>query len=203
MQKLTDLQLDALTEIFNIGMGRAAAAISRMGADEVHLSVPSVRFVTRLDAAQLLGNEAGQRICGITQHLSGLFTADAMLVFPESNSLEIVRLMVGDSIPLADLTDMEQEALTEIGNIILNACIGTMTNILGGEFGISLPRLQIGTCAEVLDINGRPSDEIVMLLHIDFVVQNRAIHGHVAFLQDVRSWALFVERIDLFLQRLA
>jgi chemotaxis protein CheC len=202
MHKLTELQLDALTEIFNIGMGRAAAAISSMGSDEVSLSVPSVRFVARIDAARLLGDSTGQRICSITQHLSGPFTADAMLVFPQSNSLEIVRLMVGDRVPLADLTDLEQEALTEIGNIILNACIGTMTNILGGDFGISLPRLQIGSSTEILNLSDRHPDEVVMLLHIDFRVQKRAIHGHVAFLQDVRSWELFVERIDQFLQNL-
>lgn len=198
MIELTALQQDALAEIFNIGMGRAANSLSRMASDDIALAVPTVAFATRQVAAQILIESAGERVCSVTQRVEGEFNADAILIFPEVNSLEIVRLMVGDT-TLENLSDMEQEALSEIGNIILNACIGTLTNILGGEFVISLPTAKVGSCWGVLELERRSHDETVMLIYIDFVLERRQIHGHVAILQDVASMPYFMRKVEHFL----
>eukprot|EP00257_Ricinus_communis_P024177 XP_015584325.1 uncharacterized protein LOC107262641 [Ricinus communis] len=42
--------------------------------------------------------------------------------------------------PLKELTEMEQEAMCEIGNIMLNSCVGTLANIFQRELQGSLPR---------------------------------------------------------------
>jgi chemotaxis protein CheC len=77
----------------------------------------------------MLGSKNGDRVCGVSQHYEGAFATEAILMFPEDKSLDIVRLMVGDAVPLQELTEMEQEAMSEIGNIILNSCVGTLANI--------------------------------------------------------------------------
>ncbi|WP_211243324.1 chemotaxis protein CheC [Chitiniphilus eburneus] len=197
---LNPLQQDTLTEFFNIAMGRAAATLSRMVSEEVSLSVPQMRFVRRSEAADLIG-ATEDRVCSVMQTLRGHFAADAMLIFPETRSLEIVRVMIGDTLPLEDITEMEQEAMTEVGNIILNACIGTLSNLLDGDFTIGLPSFRVGSCSEIL--NGfRPAlDELVLLLHINFSVERYAIQGYVVFLQDVAAFSSFVESIDRFLER--
>lgn len=202
MLALTELQQDALSEIFNIGMGRAAHALSRMANDDVALAVPTVAFATRKLAAQIIAASAGERICSVRQRVEGEFNADAILIFPEANSLEIVRLMVGDT-ALDQLSEMEMEALSEVGNIILNSCIGTLTNILGGDFVISLPNAQISSCSSVLELEKRSHDESVMLIFINFVLENRQIHGHVAILQDIASMPNFMRKIEQFLSSVA
>lgn len=198
MLALTELQQDALSEIFNIGMGRAAHALSRMANDDVALAVPTVAFATRKMAAQIIAASAGERICSVRQRVEGEFNADAILIFPEANSLEIVRLMVGNT-ALDQLSEMEMEALSEVGNIILNSCIGTLTNILGGDFVISLPNAQISSCSSVLELEKRSHDESVMLIFINFVLENRQIHGHVAILQDIASMPNFMRKIEQLL----
>lgn len=195
---LTDMQRDALTEIFNIGMGRAAHSLSQMANDEISLAVPSLALATRRDACAVLSRTAGGRVCSVTQELKGDFTAEAILIFPESSSLSIVRLMVGDAYP-GDLTEMEEEALTEIGNIIINACFGTLINMLGGDYMISLPTSKIGSCDDILDLPNKAADEIVMLLYIDFVLKNRTIYGHVAILLEGDSMPSFVQKLQDFL----
>ncbi len=199
MLVLTPLQEDALSEIFNIGMGRAAHALSRMANDDVGLAVPTVAFATRNRAAKIIADSAGERVCSVRQRVEGEFNADAILIFPEANSLEIVRLMVGDN-ALEELSEMELEALSEIGNIILNSCIGTLTNMLGGDFVISLPNAQIDSCAGVLELEKRSHDETVMLIFINFVLENRQIHGHVAILQDIASMPNFMRKVEQFLR---
>ncbi|MES1982609.1 MAG: chemotaxis protein CheC [Pseudomonadota bacterium] len=187
-----------LTEIFNIGIGRAANSLSLMAMDEVGLTVPSIKFTTRKKAAGILVTTAGEVVCSVMQRLEGTFNADAILIFPQANSLEIVKLMVGDT-TVQDLSELELEALCEIGNIILNACIGTLTNILGGEFNISLPSTKIDTCWAILELERRSHDEVVMLLYIDFIMETRKIHGHLAILQDIVSIPIFAKKIEDYL----
>ncbi|UXY14152.1 chemotaxis protein CheC [Chitiniphilus purpureus] len=195
---LTPLQQDTLTEFFNIAMGRAASTLSRMVNEEVALSVPQMRFVQRSEAALLMG-DGGERICSVMQTVRGDFDADALLIFPEMRSLELVRLMIGDVVPLEDITEMEQEALTEVGNIILNACIGTLANLLRGEFSIGLPLFRLGTCTDIFHGDRPEHDELVLLLHINFSVERYAIQGYVVFLQDVASFTGFTDSINRFL----
>jgi chemotaxis protein CheC len=224
MIALTELEHDALLEIFNIGVGQAAAAMSGIVNEEVTMSVPSISFLSRSDAAQLLeqahrnnaagagsnghaGNGdsgdsgSGERICGVSQHYEGAFSTEALLMFPEYKSLEIVRLMVGEAVPLAELSGMEQEAMSEIGNIILNSCVGTLANIFQHELHGSLPVYHLGTSDEILDATGTRADTVVMMLHIDFILEKHQIHGYVAFILDVTALSDLKDHIDRYLKR--
>jgi chemotaxis protein CheC len=211
MVALTELEHDALVEIFNIGVGQAAAAMSGIVNEEVTMSVPSITFLSRSDAAQLLeeahrndnraGGTSGERICGVSQHYEGAFSTEALLMFPEHKSLEIVRLMVGEAVPLAELSGMEQEAMSEIGNIILNSCVGTLANIFQQELHGSLPVYHVGSSDEILDATGTRADTVVMMLHIDFILEKHQIHGYVAFILDITALHDLKEQIDSYLRR--
>jgi chemotaxis protein CheC len=205
MIALTELQHDALVEIFNIGVGQAAASMSGIVNEEVTMSVPSISFLNRAEAALLLGGKNKQdqlqRICGVRQHYEGAFQTEAILMFPEDKSLEIVRLMVGESVPLAELTEMEQEAMSEIGNIILNSCVGTLANLFQRELEGSLPVYHVGTSEEILSASGSASDSIVLMLHIDFILEMHQIHGYVAFILDVSALHDLKEQINLYLDK--
>ena len=202
MMLLTELEHDALVEIFNIGVGHAAASMSAIVNEEVRMSVPSISFLNRAEAAQLLGNKDGERICGVSQRYEGAFNTEAMLMFPEDKSLEIVRLMVGESVPLQELTEMEQEAMSEIGNIILNSCVGTLANIFQLELRGSLPLYHIGTSAEILSASGSADDATVLMLHIDFILEKHQIRGYVAFILDMTSLHDLKHQINRYLLRL-
>ena len=204
MVVLSEIQHDALVEIFNISIGRAAAAMSGIVNEEIALAVPSFRFMTVGEAAEVLcaGGE-GRRICGVTQSFKGSFDAEAILMFPEERSLEIVRMMVGESLPLEELSDLEQEAMSEIGNIILNACIGTIANIVGGKFTSTLPMFRLGTSREILHADDRGEDDHVLFVYIDFRMEKREIHGYVAFLMNIPSIAGLLESVDRFIGKIS
>ncbi|MES2295646.1 MAG: chemotaxis protein CheX [Pseudomonadota bacterium] len=203
MFNLTELQHDALVEIFNIGVGHAAASMSDIVNEEVTMSVPSISFLNRAQAASMLGNSENERICGVSQHYEGAFQTEAILMFPEDKSLEIVRLMVGESVPLKELTEMEQEAMSEIGNIILNSCVGTLANIFSQELHGSLPQYHVGTSEQILVASGGQADTVVLMLHIDFVLQKHQIHGYVAFILDLTALLDLREQVDSYLGKLS
>lgn len=200
---LSELENDALVEIFNIGVGQAAASMSAIVNEAVRMSVPSITFIHRAEAARLLRNQVfePERICGVSQHYEGAFETEAILMFPEDKSLEIVRLMVGESVPLAELTDMEQEAMCEIGNIILNSCVGTLANIFQHELRGSLPAYHVGTSEEILTASGSEPDAVVLMLHIDFVLEKHQIQGYVAFVLDLSAMHDLKTQINQYIAR--
>lgn len=203
MFNLSELEDDALVEIFNIGVGQAAASMSAIVNEAVRMSVPSISFMNRTEAARLLGRKQAQpeRICGVSQHYQGAFETEAILMFPEEKSLEIVRLMVGEAVPMQELSEMEQEAMCEIGNIILNSCVGTLANIFQHELQGSLPKYHVGTSDEILTATGTQADTVVLMLHIDFVLEKHQIHGYVAFILDITALHDLKEQINLYIAR--
>ncbi|SDG04571.1 MULTISPECIES: chemotaxis protein CheC [unclassified Duganella] len=205
MFQLSELENDALIEIFNIGVGHAAASMSAIVNEAVRMSVPSISFIPRAEAARLLGaSDTGpERICGVSQHYTGAFETEAILMFPEDKSLEIVRLMVGESVPLKELTEMEQEAMCEIGNIMLNSCVGTLANIFQRELQGSLPQYHVGTSDEILSATaaGSQADTVVLMLHIDFVLEKHQIHGYVAFVLAISALHDLKDQINLYIAR--
>lgn len=202
MIQLTDLQHDALVEIFNQGVGQAAAAMSRIVNEEVTMSVPMIAFQSRVDVAKTLGSEEGRRICAIAQQFKGAFNTEAFLMFPEEKSLEIVRLMVGQSMSLEELSEMEQEAMSEIGNIILNSCMGTLANAYEQELQGSLPMYHVGTGNDILSISGKDWNGVVLTLKIDFNIESHHIYGYVAFLLDMPALQDLQFYINQYLTRL-
>lgn len=199
MLQLSDIQHDALVEIFNLGVGRAAAAMSRIVNEEVTMSVPEILLRTRAEVSRTLGSDEGRRVCAVTQEFRGAFNTEAFLMFPEEKSLEIVRLMVGQSMSLEALSEMEQEAMSEIGNIILNACMGTLADVAGAEMHGSLPTYHVGTGEVILGSAGKDWAGMVLTLKIDFNIERHRINGYVAFLLDMPALHDLQRHIDAWL----
>jgi chemotaxis protein CheC len=202
MIRLSELELDALVELFNIGVGQAASAMSEIVNETVTMSVPSISFLTRSAAAKLLTTKStgSGRICGISQRYTGAFQTDAILMFPEEKSQQIVRLMVGETMPLEQLSQMEQEAMSEIGNILLNSCVGALANIFERELNGSLPDYRVGYSDELMASAGAP-EAIVLMLHIEFTIERQQITGDVAFIMDLTALEDLKAHVDSYLAR--
>ena len=204
MNELTDIQHAAVTEMLNIAIGRAAAALNELVDEEVTLSVPRVDFISREKAASMIDLRAVSGACAVVQEFEGQFSGNALLIFPEAKSLALVRKMIRDQIPLEAMTELEQEALTEVGNIVLNASLGTIANLLEMEFQSSLPSFLKGTGRAILcgpDGQVSPSD-LALLVEVDFQLEESDISGYVLFLLDVASARKFGALLDAYLAKM-
>jgi chemotaxis protein CheC len=195
---LSELQHDALGEIFNIGVGRAASSLSQIVNDEVLLTAPEVMLVHREQAAKLLLGAELQQFSTVSQTFSGPFEAQALLVFRESNALEIVRLMVGPHMSIEELAEFEQEAMCEIGNIILNACMSSLADIFHVSFDSTLPLHRFGS-AENLPVLEGGEEQMVLLLQVDMIISQQRIQGHILFLLSVASMSSLLSCLDQYL----
>lgn len=181
---LGELERDALAELSNIAMAKAANGLRQMIQNEVVLAVPSVEILTSHAATQLVAKPDNPKLVAVRQDFQGAFSGRAMLIFPEKNSLELVRAVVGGQLPLEDIVDLEDEALAETGNIILNSWIATIANLLKSALKMSLPIVVRGDSQHMFE---SAKSAYVLFLHIKFDIRHREIHGYVALLMDIPS----------------
>ena len=201
---LNELELDALTEMVNIGVNTAAASLREMVGEQVHLSVPKVSLVSRTDAIAKLGANGVVNLVGVHQVFEGDITGRVLLIFPDTKSLELVRAVTGGELPLEEIIELEQEALAEIGNIILNGCLATVANMLQRSLKMSLPEILRGEPARFFTLSPPPeAGEIVLFLYINFALRNRDIQGYIAMLMDMPSLANLRVLLDEFIERAA
>jgi chemotaxis protein CheC len=198
--ELTEIERDAISEIANMGVSRAAASLRQMVGEQVLLSVPSVRIVSREEAAKLVEQGGASKLVAVQQSFEGPFSGRALLIFPQAQSLELVRSIVGAEHSLEDVIDLEQEALAETGNIILNACLATIANVLRKSMRMSLPSVIRGDGAMMFETEKSLSGgNLVLFLYIDFTIKNRDISGFIALLMDLPSITALKEIVKDFI----
>ena len=201
---LDELELDALTELVNLGISHAAANLAVMVREEVTLSVPNVTLVNRDTAIRTLGEREARKLVAVHQTFEGELTGRALLIFPEAKSLELVRAVVGGTLSFEEIIEMEQEALAETGNVILNGCLATIANELKQSLRISLPEILHGQSADFFNLDPPPAPgDIVMLIYINFAVRHRDIDGYIAMLLDMPSIAALKILLRNFISRVA
>jgi chemotaxis protein CheC len=100
---------------------------------------------------------------------------------------------------LEDVIDLEQEALAETGNIILNGCLATIANVLHRTMRMSLPSIVRGDGAKLFEVNEVGSGgQFVLFLYIDFNIKKRNVHGFIALLMDLPSIAALKDIVNDF-----
>lgn len=198
--QLDELQQDALGEIFNVGVGRAASGLSLIVQDEVRISAPRVELLPPDQVqAKLLGQEF-HHFSTVSQLFSGPFDARAILIFPETNALSIVSHMLGDDIPPHELSEYEQEAMCEVGNIILNACMSALADLFEICLEGSLPEHEFcdGDC---IDFSHAPNQPVVLVLQVEMSISQQKIQGHIMFILSVGSLQSLIQHVNAYLHK--
>ena len=194
--KLTLLEIDALTEIFNIGIGRAAKSLNQMVSQTVDLTIPEIEMLPNKHAKHKLDLNTAMEISAVTQRFSGDFQGQALLMFSKENGLQLVRLLLGNKIPIEDLSELEQDSLVEIGNVILNACFGTVINFLQASISIEMPEFIQGNLNKIFTYSSE--HDWSLYIKVKFSLPSEHIAGHISFIMDITSLEIFQESVRKF-----
>lgn len=199
---LEELEHDALTELVNIGVSRSAAGLRKMVGEHVALSVPSVEVVNRKAAATLIRERESDELIAVLQDFEGAFSGRALLIFPQANSLALVRAVTGDELFEEEVEALEDEALAETGNIVLNGCLASMANMLQRPLTMSLPQVVRGDGQLFFELSNQDNETgVVLFLYINFTISGRDIRGYIAMLMDLPSLDTLKVLITEFIKR--
>ncbi|MGA2469437.1 MAG: chemotaxis protein CheC [Solirubrobacteraceae bacterium] len=165
----TEVELDALREVANIGSSTAATALSRLIGMPVEVSTPVAHALGLADAIE----EAGPGELIVTMVIlpvSGDVEALVLLVLRPKSEATACRLVGVE----AD-TDVGRSALAEIGNILGSSYLGALATLTGLKLETSPPEVvkdMLGAVlASLLVANG--DDEQVLLLESSLSVADQ------------------------------
>jgi chemotaxis protein CheC len=193
MTSLGELEQDALTEIFNIGVGLAADALYQIGREHVPLSVPVVELTNQQQARQQFMQREQRPLYAIAQTYRGDFSTDAILLFPQDHSATLVRLMVGGDASATFEDDIALDAMAELGNIVLNAVISNLATTLDLPLEGSLPEVSLLSADRVFGQNtslsghANAEEAPVLALMVDFALSAEQVSGYLVFVLDKNS----------------
>ena len=160
MTTYTDVQLDALRELANIGSGTAGSALSTMLGKPVDINIPVVKALPVPDAVEAAGDPEEPR-WGVVVPTVGDLPGHVLLLFPQEDASRLCE-MLG---VVADSED-GRSALGEIGNILGTSYINALAQMLGLDTEPAPPMVVLDMLGAILAsvLLGSADDADVALL---------------------------------------
>ncbi len=188
--QLTEVQRDALVELLNIGFGRAGASLSKLTNQRVLLEVPQVAVQPIADLERHLAAVIKDEVASVHQAFYGDVGGDALLILDPVAAAALKELLTSEpALPLA-LDASSREVLTEVGNILLNACLGTFGNLLHIPVTFAVPDIDITTLQSVVhrligEADG--SFRYALVVTAGFRLRDAEVTGYVVMVLTVQS----------------
>lgn len=148
---LDPVQFDALREVANIGAAHAATALSQITNRRVMISVPDVTIVP-LEAVGGLVGDPGEAVCAVVCEVYGPVSGRTLQIFPEATASQLTGKLLRTNEPLlaSEFGLIERSALKEIGNILVAAYLGALSEITGTTLTMSTPAFAFDMAAAIL-----------------------------------------------------
>ena len=164
----SEMQLDALRELANIGSGTAATALSQMLGRPIVLSVPNVLVVPLADAVDAAG-PAEAEMTGVVLPVFGDLEAVVLMLFSPADAATMCTFL-----GVEPDSEWASSALGEIGNILGSSYVGALGQMTGLHMeprppGVATDMLG-AIVATVLSANAAES-EMALLLDSSLVVE--------------------------------
>lgn len=195
---LTADQQDALIEIINIGFGRAAAALSKLTGHRVELEVPHVTMCPIGEMADRLRPLLSNDLATVHQIFSGPVDGDALLVLDQNSAAILKELLTSEPALPLEIDRSAREVITEIGNILLNACLGTFGNLLKVQVSFSVPHLTLETLESVVGSIAvdRQGLRYALIVHSSFKLRDSSLTGYLVIVLGVASIERLIRALE-------
>jgi len=187
--ELNNNQQDALTELINIGYGRAAAALSDLTGHRISLEVPQVAIHPINEISGMLRAVIQGEVASVNQVFSGPVAGTALLLLDAKAALLLTRLLTDERGASGSLDASAREVITEVGNILLNACLGVFGNLLQVHVTFSVPRMTVDSIESVLNSITVRDQELryALMIHTHFYLRASEVSGYMVIILGVTS----------------
>jgi chemotaxis protein CheC len=201
--QLTAIQIDALTELINIGYARAAGALSELTGHRIMLEVPQVAVHPITEVGEILAERIKGEVASVHQVFSGPVAGNALLVLDREAALLLNRLLTSNPEDHTGLDASAREVLTEVGNIVLNACLGVFGNLLQVQVSFAVPRLHLESVSAVLNSITVAQQELhyALMIQTRFHVRESDVSGYLVIILGVTSLDRLIEELERWEQR--
>ena len=196
--KLTERQSDALSELINIAFARTGAALSELTGHRVLLDPPEVAVYRTEQLSVALAKFVPGDVASIHQVFAGPVAGDALLLLNYAGAVQLTDLLTDEHKSSNYLDESAREVLTEVGNILLNACLGMFGNLLNVHVTFSVPRLHLETLDELIASTTTDKTEMhyALVVYTAFQIRDSLVKGFLVIVLSVGSLDRLIHEVD-------
>ena len=200
--ELTEVQKDTLTELINIGYARAAGALSDLTGHRITLAVPEVDIHPIQEIGPILKDVVQGEVTSVNQVFGGAIAGNAILLLDKPAALLLNRLLT-DRPEADDLDDAAREVMVEVGNIVLNACLGVFGNLLQVAVSFNVPLLQVDTVEKLLKSICVQDQKLrfALMIHTKFHLRASDVSGYLVIILGVTSLERLMQELRKWEER--
>lgn len=168
LSQLSDMHIDVLREIGNIGAGNAATSLAQMLDRKIDMTTPSVRIMDISDVDKAMGGPETP-VVAILVEITGDIHGIMMFVVGKPFTQLLLQVLLGEETKpdCMNLTDIENSALSEIGNIMIGSYVNAIASISNLKIDISVPAVTADMVGSLLTVPaaemGAVSDKIIFV----------------------------------------
>lgn len=149
--KVDAAELDALSELFNVGLHRAAASLSEVTGQRIYVAMPKLWVYEISEIETRLRDLMNGELAAVRQVFGGAVAGDAVLLIEQDKAAKLTQLMTsGEAAVGGRLDQSAREVLSEVGNIVLGACLSGFGDMLETPVSFSVPRLTVESLGSLL-----------------------------------------------------
>ncbi len=169
MISLTTIQEDALIEICNVGMSKAAKQLSILLNSHINIHIPKISL---LDMQHFIQNNifsSIETLSYVYQTISEDLLGRAILMFHRAQATLLTQSVIGITPKLTEkeAKACEQEAVLEIGNIMITSCMSAIVNMISLHIKLDTPHYNEHRLIEVIESQVKDvekySQEIILI----------------------------------------
>jgi len=196
--KLNERQRDALSELINIAFARTGAALSELTGHRVLLEPPEVAVYRTAELRPALAKFVPGDVASIHQVFAGPIAGDALLLLNYAGAVQLTDLLTDGHQPSNFLDESAREVLTEVGNILLNACLGMFGNLLNVHVTFSVPRLHLETLDDLIESTTTDKTEMhyALVVYTAFQIRDSSVKGFLVIVLSVASLDRLIQEVD-------
>ncbi len=198
MKNLRPMEQDALTELFNIGLHRAAASLSELTGQRIVVDAPRLWACPIDEIQEQLGKLVEGDLATVHQIFRGQVAGDAVLLLEYDKAAVLTEELTNGEVGLAGTLDQSaREVLAEVGNIVLSACLSAFGDILKVTVSFSVPRIHIESVEELIRsiIIGEEELQYALIASTRFRLSKLEVGGYLIFVLGLTSLSWMTESL--------
>ena len=188
---VTDLQKDAIRELINIAVGRAAGMLNTLIDKHLTLFVPS-----EIDIENHYLRE--ETLACVSMNFKNAISGNCKMIFPWSDAEKLVNLFTNDNLISDNFEEVRAAVLSEVGNIVLNSLMGTISNLVNSSFIYQVPNYTEGHFDVIFDFNNLDENSFVLIAKTQFKIDDLEIFGDLMIFLQLDYLEIFLNKVDFF-----
>lgn len=198
---LNSLQIEILKEIINVGVGKSAEVLNRMIQSHIILDVPEVKIINYSEYNNFVNTFEDTDYSVITLPFNGELTGSSKLIMSSDHAAKMVDAFIGKIGASMDMDSLKIDILSEIGNVIINAVMGTLGNMLSINLDYIVPNYEHGAREIIIPEEMLNNESAILFAKTQFKVEEFEAHGNFAIFFKLESFKALVEKIQAYFDK--